>query len=296
MSLTRFRFRGPIALLAAAQVLCLSCDQEVDKGDDKLTAGRQSMKVLYKESAQTVLFDDLETQYPIDDETPVIFVDDIVLGSGLVTSLDGVWLNFVGEDGFTPIGVCPAEYAPTPGNMAHLGYIERGTTRLIWSAQADFEKCMSVRDVVKIEIADDPSELPLDDPADTDTDTGTEPPDDGVPFESVDVHYGADTHTVAVAGLATATMYDSTVVLVSTLLTAAGITASLDTITVDFEGSDGYRPSQEGRCLDYLPAPGERATRSGVDVATSTLLWDASFSVETCANVKWVAHIYVADR
>jgi len=273
----------------------IACDQTVDKGDDKLTEGRQQIEVIYKNSIQTVYFDNLETKYPIDKETPVVFVDDIVLGSGLVTKTDGIWLNFVGEDDFTPIGVCPEQYAPTPGDFADQGYIERGTTRLIWDEALQFERCMSVKDVVTIEIADDPGDLPIDPNSKPDIDP-PKPSDEGVPFEHVAVHFQEESISVASNGLPTAVIKGKTVLLVSTILEAAGIESPYDKYTLDFEGSDGYRPSEKGTCEDYLPAPGSIADQAGINLETSELLWHETLYIEKCAFVKLVAHIYVESE
>ncbi len=285
-------FLAPVVAFA----LLFGCDQTVDKGGDKLTEGRQSVEVHYKASVQTVLFDNLETQYPVDNQTPVVHLDDIVLGSGLVTDLDGTWLNFIGADDFHPIGVCPPEYAPTRGEMASRGYIERGTTRLIWDDEAEFEKCMSVRDVVTIEIADEPDELPLDSELSPEPDTDTSADEEGAPFETVRIHFAGAEHTVVPTTLETATLNEASIVRVDELIEAAGIQVGLDQYTIDFEGSGGYRPSVKGTCEDYLPAPGELADRCGVNIDTSQLLWDASLEVESCAMVKRVAHIYIEPK
>jgi hypothetical protein len=277
--------------LASLSFAAGGCDQAVDKGDDKLTAGRQSVEVIYKGNVQTVAFDNLETLYPVDNESPAVALDAVVLGSGLVGKLEGLYLNYVGEDGFHPIGVCSSEYAPTPAELAVHGYIERGTTRLIWEASTGFEKCMFVKDVVTIEIADNPKDLPLNDEG-TGPDTDFEPSKDGAEFESVEIHYGGESVTVDPKGLPTSTLYDETVVLLSELIEASGFELDLSSVTLDFEGSDGYRPGAKGSCSDHLPAPGERADQGGISLATSELLWAPELAMDKCAAVKLVAHIW----
>ena len=275
-------------------LLAASCSQKVDKGDDKLTQGRQQIEVKYKEFAQTVLFDNLETQYPLDPETPVIFMDDIVLGSGLVTSLDNIWLNFVGEDGFHPIGVCVGD-APAPGSAASKGYVERGTTRLIWEESLGFDKCMSVKDVVSIEIADSPDELPLcedchSEPSSPEDDAGVVEGED--PFKAVNVHYGGQEFQVDVQGLATSSIKDETVVLISTIIEAAGISVELNTVTIDLEANDGY-PSDE---CEAVPFPGEWAEdKVGITVGSSTVMWCDSLTVDDCGHIRLMndGHIFV---
>jgi hypothetical protein len=290
---------GRLPAIVLLLVACLSgCDQTVDKGDDKLTEGRQSVEVEYKDSVQVVLFDDLETRYPIDDESPMVRVDDVVIGSGMVTeaALQKVFLNFVGKDGFTPVGVCPPDQAPTPGEYADNGYIERGTTRMVWDASLNFEKCMTVKDVIAVEVADSADELPLsehEDQADGGAGSQITPSQEGVPFKEVQIHMGDQVETVQVEGLPTSTLLGETVVLVETLIESSGFGVDLSTITIDFEGSDGYRPTQKGMCTDYLPTAGTNAGECGINLETSELLWDESLDVEKCAAVKLVAHIYL---
>jgi hypothetical protein len=290
---------GRLLTVSLLFVACLSgCDQKVDKGDDKLTEGRQSVEVRYKGSVQDVLFDDLETRYPIDDESPMVRVDDVVIGSGMVTeaALQKVFLNFVGKDGFTPIGVCPPDQAPTPGKYAVNGYIERGTTRMVWDASLNFQKCMTVKDVILVEVADSADELPLQEYEDqTDGGVGSKitPTEEGVPFKEVQVHFGDEVETVQVEGLPTSTLLDQTVVLVETLIEASEFDVDLSAITIDFEGSDGYRPTQQGMCTKDLPTAGTNAGECGINLETSELLWCEELQVEKCAAVKLVAHIYL---
>lgn len=269
-----------------------SCDQSIHKGDDKLTEGRQGVTALYKTSEQKVAFDDLETVYPISDDSPMVSIEDVVLGSGMISDLEKVYLNFVGEDGFTPIGVCPEEYAPLPGTLAKLGFIERGTTRLVWKTEADFERCMNVKDVIRIEIADKADDLPL---RDTEKDASPKPSTEGVPFVSVEMHFEDESITMDIANLETDEIQSEEVVLLRTLIEAADIPLDEDTVLMDFESSDGYRPSVKGMCSDYIPAPGAYANLCGINVATSELIWDASLNVEKCAGVRLVAHIYIID-
>lgn len=289
------RFPSFVALflcLVFLVVAASACDQAVDKGDDKLTAGRQSVEVIYKGNVQIVAFENLETIYPLDEESPAVALDAVVLGSGLVTKLEGLYLNYVGEDGFHPIGVCSSEYAPTPAELAVKGYIERGTTRLIWDASTGFEKCMFVKDVVTIEIADNPEDLPLNDEG-TGPDTDFEPSQDGAAFDSVEIHFNGESVTLDPRKLPTSILYDETVVLVSELIGASGFSIDLSSMTLDFEGSDGYRPGAKGACSEYLPAPGNRAEQGGISLATSELLWAPELAMDKCAAVKLVAHIWV---
>jgi hypothetical protein len=116
---------------------------------------------------------------------------------------------------------------------------------------------------------------------------------EGVPFKEVQVHMGNEVKTVQVEGLPTSTLLDQTVVLVATLIEASGFEVDLAGITIDFEGSDGYRPTQQGMCTKNLPTAGTNASECGINLETSELLWDESLEVEKCAAVKLVAHIYL---
>lgn len=278
----------------AASLLQLGCNQKVDTGGDKMTEGRQSVVVYYKNSKQTVYFDDLKTRYPVDDETPAVRIDDVVLGSGMLTKLDKVYLNFVGNDGYTPIGVCGPDQAPTPGKYAKNGYIKRGTGLMYWDPDIKFEKCMFVKETIAVEVADDADDLPLKDYEDN-SDGGRirKPSLEGVPFKSVQIHYKGKVETVDVKGLPTATLLGEKVVLIKTLIEATSFDVECRKVTIDFEGSDGYRPTLKGMCTKNLPMDGKVAGQAGINLETSELLWDQSLDVEKCAMVKLVADMYL---
>ena len=146
---------GRSLIAACVAVLLLvsawGCDQKVDEGDDKLTEGNQSVDVVYYDSTETVLFDNLETVYMFND-APVVNLNDVVLGSGLVISTDGLWVNFLGTDGYSPLGNsgCVTEYVPTSADVLDQGYLERGTRRLLWEESLEMPECVSVKDVETI--------------------------------------------------------------------------------------------------------------------------------------------------
>ena len=76
----------------------IACDQSVDQGLDKMSEGQQRLVVSYKGAQASINFDDVETVMLAEDQ-PVIYLDDLVLGSGLVLSVDSLWFSFVGSDG-----------------------------------------------------------------------------------------------------------------------------------------------------------------------------------------------------
>ncbi|HUT76582.1 MAG TPA: hypothetical protein VM285_02790 [Polyangia bacterium] len=278
------------ALLAMA--ILGGCDQKVDEGDDKLSEGQQSIEVRYQGMTQIVSFDDLETQYKFNNQ-PVVALDDVILGSGLVLDCAGLWMDFVGTDAYSPACNDNCEdYAPVAGELAGQGYVERGTRRLLWEESLESPGCLSVKDVETITLADDPAgfECGSDGDTDTDVDTDTEPPPG-----DIEIRYQGDAESVAFEGLPLETLDGVDVVLLTTLFGETSFSFDLAAVELAFEGSDGYNPVEEGTCTDHLPAPGNLADQAGVDTATGDLEWDPELEFAGCAHVKEVAIVYVED-
>jgi hypothetical protein len=277
-------------MVLCASTLLAACDQKVDEGEDKLKEGEQSIQVTYQGMNQTVQFDDLETQYKFNDQ-PVVSLEDIVLGSGLVLSCQGLWMDFVGSDAYSP--VCSdncAGYAPVSGELAGQGYIERGTRRLLWEESLEYPGCLSVKDVETIALADDPDSFECGGDGDADTDTDTDPP----PGE-IAIRYQEQSESVGLAGLTVDTLGDKQVVLLTTLFGETAFTFDLAGVDLAFEGADGYNPVQSGTCEEHLPAPGTCADRAGVDTTTGRLEWDPDLQFSGCAFVKDLAIVFVED-
>jgi hypothetical protein len=288
MSSRVFAVALPVLILA----ILSGCDQKVDKGDDKLTEGNQSMEVSYYDSTEMVHFDNLETLYLFNDQ-PVVSLEALVLGSGLVVSIDSLWINFVGTDGYSPLGsascVAESSYVPTPSNMLDKGYIERGTRRLLWEDSLEAPQCMSVKDVEIVYVADNPEDLPVGGDTDADTDTDT-----GQGFITVD--YEGDTEDVTLDGLETSDIDGTPVVLLPTIFDETEITFDLSSVVLSFEGSDGYNPVAEGTCEEALPASGDLAGQAGIDPLTNDILWDPALDFPGCAFLKDAAIVYVTDN
>ncbi len=291
-----------LAYVTVAALLTISsgCDQKVDEGDDKLTEGKQTVEVAYYDSNETVHFENLETQYLFNDQ-PVVSLEAVVLGSGLVLSTDGLWMNFLGADGYSPMANanCVNEYSPTPVGAMDKGYIERGTRRLLWQESLEVPQCVSVKDVEQIYIADNPEDLPVggDTDADTDTDTDSDSDTDTDPGQGfVTVDYDGDTEDITLDSLETADLGGTTLVLLPTIFDETAFTFDLSSVVLSFEGSDGYNPVDQGTCEEALPASGDLADQAGIDTLTNDVLWDPSLAFPGCANVKDVAIIYVIDN
>jgi len=286
-----------VAVLSSSLVLALlgaACDQAVDKGDDKLTEGNQSVQVVYNNgAAETVEFKNLETVYKFN-AAPVVSVTDIVLGSGLVLSVDGLWLNFMGSDGYTPLGNdnCSDDFTPTPADVIDSAWVERGTRNLLWEEALEVPSCMSVKDVETVYVADDPADLPVGGDSDTDTDTDVDTDVVG----HVTVNFDGATEEVELTGLETAELDAATAVLLPTIFAQTAFVFDSAAVSLSFEGSDGYNPTEEGTCTEALPAPGTLAGQAGVDPATNDLEWDPALDFPGCAHVKEVAIIYVTSN
>ncbi len=278
-----FRFLvGGLALLLATA----GCSQSVDEGDDKWTEGGQSVEVSYGDFSQVVHFDDVNT-VELGPNKPVVYVDELVAGSGLVVDAGGLWIDFVGADGFSPIGTCEPDMAPAQTDVIDRGTIERGTRNLEWEPELEFERCMFVKDVASIRLADTREELLGEDP-DPDPDPAQE-------LGEVEVHYGDQAVVVDAGGLAAAELDGEQVVLLETILAASELGLDPNAISMDFEGSDGYRPTAANRCTDYLPVDGALAGRCGLVVDTSQLTFDPELDIGGCARVKAVVKVYLAD-
>ena len=288
-----------VAVLSSSLVFALlgaACDQKVDKGDDKLTEGNQTVQVIYNNgAAETVEFKNLETVYKFND-TPVVSVTDVVLGSGLVLSVDGLWLNFVGSDGYTPLGNdnCSDDFTPTPASIIGSAYIERGIRDLLWEEALEAPSCLWVKDVVTVFVADDPADLPVGGDSDSDSDTDTDVDTDVVGHVIVD--FDGATEDVAFDGLETAELDGATVVLLPTIFAQTAFVFDSAAVSLSFEGSDGYNPTEEGTCTEALPAPGTLSGQAGVDPATNDLVWDPALDFPGCAHVKEIAIIYVTSN
>jgi len=289
--MSSFRLFFAAAMLLAS--ICAACDQKVDKGDDKLTTGKQSVQVVYNNGApQTVEFANLTTVYKFND-TPVVSMTDVVLGSGLVLSVDGLWLNFVGSDGYSPLGNdnCGDDFTPTPASIIGSAYIERGIRNMLWEEAAEAPSCMWVKDVETVYVADDPADLPVGGDSDSDSDSDTDGDTDVVGHVSVD--FDGSTEEVDLTGLETAELDGATVVLLTTIFAQTAFAFEPEAVSLSFEGSDGYNPTVEGTCTEALPASGTLSGQAGIDPASNDLEWDPALEFPGCAHVKETAIIYV---
>ncbi|MCP4605944.1 MAG: hypothetical protein GY847_36430 [Proteobacteria bacterium] len=128
---------------------------------------------------------------------------------------------------------------------------------------------------------------------DDDDDTGTDADSDGDLV--VDVTYNDATQTIELTGLATTTIDETEVVVLETIIAEFSHAPVLDSITLNFEGSDGWMPGNSDNCADVVPIEGALASQGGVDVSTLALVWEEAADLPGCMGVKELAVIHITD-
>jgi hypothetical protein len=104
------------------------------------------------------------------------------------------------------------------------------------------------------------------------------------------VHYQDQVYPVDVTALTTTTINGQTVFTLASIIQAAGLGVSLESLTVDVKGNDNWPP--EGTCPE-LPAPGSWAEQIGITQDTSTLVWDPSLEGDCHIRLMNGGHLYL---
>ena len=130
---------------------------------------------------------------------------------------------------------------------------------------------------------------------DDDSDTSSDSDTDSDGDSSIDVTYNDDTQTISLADLATTAIGESEVVLLQTILAEYDPVPSLESVTLDFEGSDGWMPGNSDNCVDTVPLDGSFADQGGIETGTRNLIWEEGADLPGCMGVDDVAVIHVAD-
>jgi hypothetical protein len=144
-----------------------SCDQSVDKGNG---TGDAQVEVTYGGESRTVALDGLATA-TLAGKT-VVALDVIIAEAGFDASLEGLWLDFVADDGFSPSqgAYCPPSIIPVKGTLAGKGGLEVKTRNLLWDTALEFPGCMHVDGVATIKLSGTGTDTDSDAGADTDAD------------------------------------------------------------------------------------------------------------------------------
>jgi len=68
------------------------------------------------------------------------------------------------------------------------------------------------------------------------------------------------------------------------------------TFGVDFESSDGFKPTNSPNCTTLIPMPGANLAKGYVQVESRLLAWDEDLGYPGCMSPKDVAKILLADK
>jgi hypothetical protein len=261
---------------------------------DSATAGSS---VQVKMGSQTATVDMTGLPTAKINGTDVVLVSAIIEQSGLSVDYAKATLDFEGSDGFRPSTKenCSSFLPTAASNADMIGVNLADNDTLVWDDSLSAPGCAGVKDVAIIYIMAT-GEIDASIP-DSGSPDAAEPADDaGSADNEVTVKYGSDEKEVALGSVATVEIDGTAVVLVSDIIEESGFDVDLNYVTIDFEGSDGFRPSTKPNCSSFLPTKGINAERVGVNLADeNTLLWQGVLNAPGCAAVKDVAVIYLED-
>lgn len=105
--------------------------------------------------------------------------------------------------------------------------------------------------------------------------------------------HGDDSVVVDVAVLPTQVVKDVAVVPLPAVWGAGALTPDTSELVFDFEGDDGFHPSNKPSCSAYVTA--EQLELGYVIPETRSLVWDESLGFPGCYGVKSVAKIIALD-
>ncbi len=109
----------------------------------------------------------------------------------------------------------------------------------------------------------------------------------------VTVVHGADTATVDLGKLTTQDYKGTLVVPLQAAWAAGGLAAGLTKLEFDFEGDDGFHPSQKSKCATYITYA--ELAQGYLIPETRSLVWDDALGLPGCYSVKAVAKVIALD-
>lgn len=116
---------------------------------------------------------------------------------------------------------------------------------------------------------------------------------DANPATTVTLVYGATTTKVDVSSLPTITYKGSPVVALSSIWAAGKLHDDVATLSFDFEGDDGFHPSNKASCSTNIT--GAQLAKGYMLPATRSLVWDDTLGLPGCYSVKAVAKLIGVD-
>jgi hypothetical protein len=111
--------------------------------------------------------------------------------------------------------------------------------------------------------------------------------------EVVTLVHGQDTVKVDLATLATVDVQGTPVVPLPSVWAAGALAEGVTTLTFDFEGDDGFHPSNKSKCAAYITY--DELALGSLIPETRSLVWDAALGLPGCYSVKSVAKIIALD-
>ncbi len=111
--------------------------------------------------------------------------------------------------------------------------------------------------------------------------------------EHVSVSYAGQSAEVELAALETTTINAFTAVPLDKVWAATGFGVDLLSLRLDFEGDEGFRPSQKDKCADLLT--GTPLLSGGITPDTRDLVWDDALNLPGCYAVRGVRSIDATD-
>ncbi len=109
----------------------------------------------------------------------------------------------------------------------------------------------------------------------------------------VTVVHGADTATVDLTKLTTQDYKGTLVVPLQAVWAAGGLAAGQTRLEFDFEGDDGFHPSQKSKCAAYITYA--EIAQGYLIPETRSLVWDDALGLPGCYSVKAVAKVTALD-
>jgi hypothetical protein len=252
-------------ILLSVMTLTFACDD----GDGSEDPG--SVEVVYDGNTVTVDLADVES---VDlDGVEAARLSDVFEAANLGVELAALEFDFEGSDGFLSSSSSNCEaLVPLSGELLTQGYIELVSRNLSWDEALGFPGCLRVDDTARILATDAAPAGP-----------------------EVEVIYGETTVPVDISTLDEVDFGGTPHVLVSDVVEAADLGVALDTLELDFEASDGFRPSSSGRCADFVPVAGTDADQGYIELATRNLSWDDALGFPGCLGVDGVVSIIATD-
>ncbi len=120
---------------------------------------------------------------------------------------------------------------------------------------------------------------------------GDRDPCDPAGARTMEVRRGGDTAEVDLGALPGRRQGDLCLVPLDRIVENSGLGIDMDRAVFDFEGEDGFRPSQ----VDCAPLDGATLSRGWADMSTGTLVWDDSLGLRGCYSVSKAAVILAMD-